>query len=70
MEELMRLLSGMKDSRGPQGIAARGANIYNGTSNAAHRGGGPQFGRPRNIPPEVLQRRLQQLRGGNGVAGL
>lgn len=37
----------MQDSRGPVGIFARGKNIYGGVSNAAHRGGGPQFGRPR-----------------------
>lgn len=38
----------MKDSRGPVGILSRGKPIYNGGSNAAHMGGGPQFGRPAN----------------------
>lgn len=37
---------GLKDSRGPQGEFARGKNVYKNGSNAAHSGGGPQFGRP------------------------
>lgn len=35
------------DPRGKQGIYSRGMNVYNGGSNSAHSGGGPQFGRPR-----------------------
>jgi hypothetical protein len=41
-----RLGMQMPDSRGPQGIMARGANVYNGGAPQAHMGGGPQFGRP------------------------
>ena len=41
------------DSRSTQGILSRGKNIYNGGSNAAHRGGGPQYGRPREGPQLV-----------------
>lgn len=42
----LRELAGMKDARGPQGIMARGANVYGGGSMAAQKGGGQQFGRP------------------------
>lgn len=35
-----------QDSRGTTGEMARGKTIYSGGSTAAHRGGGPQFGRP------------------------
>jgi hypothetical protein len=41
----IQTLQGLKDSRGPQGIMSRGANIYNGASLAAQRGGGLQYGR-------------------------
>ena len=41
----VQLLQGMKDSRGPQGIYSRGANVYNAGSLAAQRGGGIQYGR-------------------------
>lgn len=44
--DIRQLIMGQKDSRGMIGKLARGANIYNGTSNAAHKGGGQQFGRP------------------------
>ncbi len=44
---IQKRLTGIQDSRGPVGIAARGANIYRGGSHAAHSGGGPQYGRPR-----------------------
>lgn len=36
----------VNDPRGLEGILARGSNVYNGAGNAAHSGGGPQFGRP------------------------
>lgn len=52
MEEFMRRLMGMQDSRGPQGIAARGANVYNMGSPVAQQGGGMQFGRPRMGIPQ------------------
>lgn len=47
---LQRRLFGQQDSRGPVGMMARGANVYNGASLAAHSGGGSQFGRPRTNP--------------------
>lgn len=45
-EALKRRMSGIKDSRGPQGIASRGKNVYNSGSNAARTSGGPGIGRP------------------------
>lgn len=45
-DSIERRLRGQKDSRSTQGIMSRGANVYNGGSNAAQRGGGSQFGRP------------------------
>lgn len=39
----IQMLQGMKDSRGPQGIYSRGANVYNAGSLAAQRGGGLQY---------------------------
>lgn len=48
---MQRRITGQPDSRGAQGIAARGANVYNGGSMSAHSGGGPQFGRPPMGPP-------------------
>lgn len=49
-DAIERRLTGVQDSRGPVGIAARGANIYRGGSSAAHSGGGAQYGRPRTNP--------------------
>jgi hypothetical protein len=45
MLKRIQTLQGLKDSRGPQGILSRGANVYNGGSLAAQRGGGLQYGR-------------------------
>lgn len=39
-------LNGIGDARSMPGIFSRGANVYNGTSLAAHSGGGVQYGRP------------------------
>ena len=55
--DLVRRLSGVKDSRGKIGIFSRGANIYNGGSKAAHKGGGVQYGRPRK---EAIERRMRR----------
>jgi len=56
-----------QDARGPVGILSRGKNIYNHGSNAAHMGGGPQFGRPRNGSMQqfenAIARRLGQSNG-------
>ena len=46
-KNLLEKLQGFQSSKGPVGIAARGKNVYRGTSHAAHKGGGPQYGRPR-----------------------
>jgi len=46
---------GMQDSRGPQGIMSRGANVYNGGTPQAQSGGGPQFGRPSNQSGQAPQ---------------
>lgn len=52
-------LPGVKDSRGPVGIFSRGKNVYNGSSKAAHSGGGVQFGRPSK---NAIRRRMQGKR--------
>lgn len=54
---LLRRLQGIKDSRGPIGMFSRGKNIYGGVSNAAHKGGGIQYGRPRKA---ALERRMRK----------
>lgn len=43
---IKRRMTGQPDSRGPQGMMARGSNVYRGGAPNAHSGGGPQFGRP------------------------
>lgn len=48
-----------KDVRGPVGIFARGKNVYNGSSHAAHSGGGLQYGRPSK---STIRRRQQGRR--------
>ena len=55
----LRRLQGVKDARGPVGIKARGKNVYNGGSRAAHSGGGVQFGRPSK---NAIRRRMQGRR--------
>lgn len=52
-------MAGEKDSRGPIGIFARGKNVYKGGSQAAHSGGGIQFGRPSK---NAIRRRQQGRR--------
>lgn len=51
----MKELHGLPDSRGPVGQFARGKPVYLGGSNAAHRGGGPQYGRPRKGSAKELE---------------
>lgn len=63
VEAVRRRLQGLQDSRSRIGILSRGKNIYNGTSYAAHSGGGPQYGRPvgsRDVSPtrSSINRRL------------
>lgn len=41
----VQTLNGLKDPRSTEGIFSRGANVYNGGSLAAQRGGGLQYGR-------------------------
>lgn len=45
-EDMMKKLMGIKDSRGPVGMLARGKNMYPG-GGPAQSGGGVQFGRPK-----------------------
>jgi len=60
----IQTLQGMKDSRGPQGIYSRGRNVYNATSLAAQKGGGPQYGRPpAGIPTQYQQPAYRRLFG-------
>jgi len=54
-----------QDARGPVGILSRGANIYNSGSNAAHMGGGPQYGRPRNGSPQQFENAIARRLGGS-----
>lgn len=57
-EEIMKRLQGIKDSRGPVGMFARGKNMYPG-GNAAQEGpGGPDMGRP-TVNPQAVQAVLQ-----------
>lgn len=56
-------LLGERDSRGMQGIFARGSNVYNGGTSAAHSGGGPQFGRPTVKKPSTPS--AQPMQGDN-----
>lgn len=60
---LQKRLLGQVDSRGMQGIFSRGKNIYHGGTNAAHSGGGPQYGRPRKRPnlQNAIQRRMKRI---------
>lgn len=66
-QKKQRELLGIQDARGPVGILSRGKPIYRGGSNAAHMGGGPQFGRPRNGSMQqhenAIARRLGQSYG-------
>lgn len=66
---LQKRLFGQQDSRGPVGMLARGKNVYNGASMAAHSGGGPQFGRPRSVNSQ--QENVQpNFRQGSNLAEL
>ena len=44
---VQKKLMGLQDAKGMRGILSRGKNVYNSTSNAAHSGGGIQYGRPK-----------------------
>ena len=63
---LMNALMGLVDSRGPMGQAARGTNVYQGTSNAPRVGTRAQFGgfdQTKNaLNNEAIARRLQKSR--------
>lgn len=56
-------LAGRQDPRGPVGILSRGNPLYKGFSNAAHRGGGPQFGRPKNGSMQQIQNAISRRLG-------
>lgn len=57
MDKTIKILQGHHDARSLRGRMARGNNVYKGTSQAAHRGGGIQFGRPKKA---AISRRLNR----------
>lgn len=59
MNDALLKVLGIPDSRSLTGILSRGANVYKGASMSAHRGGGPQFGRPKKnqISQGAIRRR-------------
>lgn len=60
-EDVLAKLQGMKDSRGPVGMMARGKNMYPAGNNAQSGPGGPDMGRPPTaVSPEAVQAVLQQ----------
>jgi hypothetical protein len=63
---LIASLLGLVDSRGPMGQAARGTNVYQGTSNAPRVGTRAQIGgfdqTAKAITNEAIARRLQKVR--------
>lgn len=63
---LIASLLGIVDSRGPMGQAARGTNVYQGTSNAPRVGTRAQFGgfdpSQKALANEAIARRLQRVR--------
>lgn len=64
MEEVAKRMQGLKDSRGPVGIMARGKNMYPAGNNAQSGPGGPDMGRPPTaVPPEAVQAVMQQTGG-------
>lgn len=69
-DAMKRRLTGMKDSRGPQGIAARGSNVYNGGSAAATTGGGPGIGRPPSAPSDPAMGGNPPPSQGSGPLGM
>lgn len=75
-DAIRRRLLGHTEAAGKAGIFSRGKNIYNGVSHSAHRGGGPQFGRPtgskdvNRLKSAVSRRMAQQARfSGGGMRG-
>lgn len=63
---LVASLLGLVDSRGPMGQAARGTNVYQGTSNAPHVGTRAQLGgfdqSQKALQNEAITRRLTKAR--------
>jgi hypothetical protein len=63
---LIASLLGIVDSRGPMGQAARGTNVYQGTSNAPRVGTRAQIGgfdaTQQALANEAITRRLQRVR--------
>lgn len=58
---VLQKLRGLHDARSSRGILARGKNVYNGGSSAAHRGGGNQYGRPKKGSyKEAAMRRMRK----------
>ncbi len=48
--DYVKRILGQDDPRSMVGKLARGSNVYNGGSSAAHSGGGLQYGRPKKNP--------------------
>lgn len=64
IEEVAKRMQGLKDSRGPVGMLARGKNMYPGGNNAHSGPGGPDMGRPPTaVSPEAMQAVMQQTGG-------
>jgi len=63
-EAVMKMLQGLKDSRGPVGMLARGKNMYPAGNNAQSGPGGPDMGRPPTaVSPQAVQAVMQQTGG-------
>lgn len=57
-DSFLKEIYGGKNSNGKIGMLARGKNIYDSTSGAAHKGGGSQYGRPKK---KAIARRLKRM---------
>lgn len=53
IDAVRRRLTGVGDSNSTVDILSRGKTVYGNGSSAAHRGGGPQFGRPRGSRDKI-----------------
>lgn len=64
MEEVAKRMQGLKDSRGPVGMLARGKNMYPSGNNAQSGPGGPDMGRPPTaVSPQAVQAVMAQTGG-------
>lgn len=63
MEEVAKRMQGLKDSRSKIGELARGKNMYPSGNNAHSGPGGPDMGRPPEIPKAASDAVIQQTGG-------